>query len=159
MGIGVYEVTVRVLVPASCADEAEGHVRGLIEDEEEAVILTMKSKDTGADRMPPEGLPVSAGECLGRFGIDPWNVLGGEKFDCFIATRNNDDSAEARVNPARGLLCIVWHVEPWVSREQPGAFLQNSSKDPRDDRMEQGRFCGGHWDYRGGRKVFFYTQD
>lgn len=141
--MNAWEVTLVFRADAGDAAEAEALAREAAEGLG-AEAVSVEVRDLGpavpATAVMPE-------ECLRSFGLDPWGILSGERLDCFLMGGEDEDSREARVSPARGLLCVRWHTRVF------------GTPDARDEALESGSFCGGTWRRDAGYKAFYYLKE
>lgn len=137
-----YEVTAAIGVRAGSPGDAEALVSEALA-EAGVDVMGISSK---ASPVPEGPVPMFPVECLTDFGVDPQAALPGERIECLIMQEDDEDSREARVTPARGLLCVRWHTT---------AF---GSVGPQDEAMETGQFCGGTWRRDAGYKAFYYAR-
>lgn len=141
--MATYEVTVVVSVEAPSPSAAEGAVAEALDDSglgASALAVREVASPPDTPRSP------SGSECLETYGLDPWTVLEGERLECLIMGGDDEDAREARVTPARGLLCVRWHTASF------------GVPDTRDRTMETGQFCGGVWRRGEGYKAFYYAR-
>lgn len=102
----VYEVKATVLVAAQTPELAEEAFRQVINEDPEFVAVYATAAESGLRRLPPVGPVPSREDCVERFGVDPWGILGEESFGACLQQRATRESELAGMNTDYWPLCV-----------------------------------------------------